>query len=391
MFMHIGIDAHAIGARQGGNETYIRNLIRALAEIDGGNRYTLYLANAGAAEEWRAGFIKRFPNFEVRSLPPPTPLVRVPVALALELRLRPVDVLHVQYTAPPFCPVPVVATIHDLAFEHLPETFTRRGSLQLKLTVRRTARKAARIATVSEYSRQDLLRTYKLAPEKVVVTYNGIEPHFTPRPGSPDEAAVVRGRFGIERDFILAVGSLQPRKNLVRLIRAYARLRSGQEGFQSQLVIVGRKLWLTDEIFAEVKKQQWADDVILTGYVPDDDLPALYRAASAFVYPSIFEGFGLPPLEAMACGTPVVTSNTSSLPEVVGAAALMIDPYDERELANALLRIVNDESLRTGLRERGIERAQAFTWRAAAEKTLQLYREAAGAAPIVATAGTEPV
>jgi glycosyltransferase involved in cell wall biosynthesis len=373
--MHIGIDAHAIGARQGGNETYIGNLIKSLAEVDGDNRYTLYLANADAAARWRAGFTKQYPNFDVRLLPPPTPLVRVPVALELELRLRPVDVLHVQFTAPLFCPVPVIATIHDLAFEHMPETFTRRGSLQLKLTVRWTAKRAARIATVSEYSRQDLIKTYKLPPEKVVVTHNGIGPLFSADPASTGELAELRRRFGIERDFILAVGSLQPRKNLVRLIRAYAHLRSRNDGFDHQLVIVGRKLWLANEIFAEVKRQEWARDVILTGYVSDEDLPAFYRAAYAFVYPSLFEGFGIPPLEAMACGTPVVTSNTSSLPEVVGDAALLIDPYDERDLANALLKIVYDEKLRAVLRERGLVQSKKFTWRNAAEKTLQLYRE----------------
>lgn len=373
--MHIGIDAHAIGAQQGGNETYIRNLIRALAEIDSNNRYTLYLANAKAAEEWRTGFTKQFTNFEVRSLPPPTPLVRVPVALAFELRFRPVDLLHVQFTAPPFCPVPVVATIHDLAFEHLPETFTRRGSFQLKLTVRKTAKKAARIATVSEYSRQDLLRTYRLPPEKVVVTYNGVEPHFSCQPASTNELDLIRQRFGIQRDFILAVGSLQPRKNLVRLIRAYAKLRSEHEQFNYQLVIVGRKLWLADSIFDEVNRQKWAADVILTGYVTDEDLPALYRTATAFVYPSIFEGFGLPPVEAMACGTPVITSNLSSLPEIVGDAAVLIDPYNEQDLAAGLLRVVNDEQLRVRLRSRGIEQAKKFTWRTAAEKTLELYRD----------------
>ncbi|HMV47903.1 MAG TPA: glycosyltransferase family 1 protein [Blastocatellia bacterium] len=377
--MHIGIDAHAIGAQQGGNETYIRGLIRALAEVDGQNRYTIFLAEARAAAEWRDGFVRRFPNFAVRLLPRPTPLVRVPLALGIELRRCSagdrIDVLHVQYTAPPFCPAPVVATIHDLAFEHLPETFTRRGSLQLKLTVRRTAQRAARIATVSEYSRQDLLRTYRLAPEKVAVTYNGIEPHFTAQPASQNEAEDIRHRFGIGRDFLLAVGSLQPRKNLVRLIRAYARLRGQNHDFTPQLVIVGRKLWLADEIFAEVRRQGWAEDVILTGYVADEDLPKLYRAATAFVYPSLFEGFGLPPVEAMACGTPVVTSNVSSLPEVAGDAALLIDPADEQALAAALLRIVGDQPLRARLREQGIAQAAKFTWREAAEKTLELYRE----------------
>jgi glycosyltransferase involved in cell wall biosynthesis len=373
--MRIGIDAHAIGAQQGGNETYIRNLIKSLAEIDGENRYTIYLANARAAAQWREGFTAHHPNFDVRLLPPPTPLVRVPVFLAYELFRRPVDVLHVQYTAPPFCPVPVVATIHDLAFERMPETFTRRGSFQLKLTVRSTAKKAARVATVSEYSRKDLLNIYKLPPEKVVVTYNGIEPHFTPHQTSPGEAEAVRSRYGISREYFLAVGSLQPRKNLVRLIKAYARLREENEDFRRQLVIVGRKLWLAHEIFDEVKKQRWAEDVILTGYVSDEDLPALYRAARAFVYPSLFEGFGLPPLEAMACGTPVITSDTSSLPEVTEDAALLIDPNDESALARALIEIDRNESLRATLQEKGIAQAGKFTWRDAAEKTLRLYQE----------------
>jgi len=374
--MRIGIDAHAIGARQGGNETYIRSLIKSLAEIDGENLYTIYLANASAAAQWREGFTSQYKNFSVRLLPPPTPLVRVPVYLTYELFMRPVDVLHVQYTAPPFCRMPVVVTIHDLAFERMPETFTRRGSFQLKLTVRRTAKKAARIATVSEYSRQDLLSIYNLPPENVVVTYNGVESHFTPRPLTPNETEEIRGRFGIARDFLLAVGSLQPRKNLVRLIRAYAKLRSERADFTPQLVIVGRRLWLTHEIFDEVKRHRWADDVILTGYVADADLPALYRAAKAFVYPSLFEGFGLPPLEAMACGTPVVTSGVSSLPEVTGGAALLIDPNDEHSLAKALIEIVSDDLLRAELREKGIARAKKFTWRDAAEKTLRLYQEA---------------
>src|SRR5215475_7735138 len=374
--MRIGIDAHAIGARQGGNETYISNLIKSLAEIDGDNLYTIYLANADAAARWREEFTNRYKNFSIRLLPPPTPLVRVPVYLTYELFRRPVDVLHVQYTAPPFCRIPIVVTIHDLAFERMPETFTRRGSFQLKLTVRRTAKKAARIATVSEYSRQDLLDIYKLPPEKVVVTYNGVESHFTPRPDLPNESQEIRSRYGISRDFLLAVGSLQPRKNLIRLIRAYAKLRSERADFTPQLGIVGRRVWLTHEIFDEVKKHRWADDVILTGYVADEDLPALYRAAKAFVYPSLFEGFGLPPLEAMACGTPVVTSGVSSLPEVTGGAALLIDPNDERALANALIEIVSNERLRAELRERGIAQAKKFTWRDAAEKTLRLYQEA---------------
>jgi glycosyltransferase involved in cell wall biosynthesis len=376
--MHIGIDAHALGAKQGGNETYIKQLILALAQLDHSNRYTLYISHPETARQWHNFFAPRHPNFEVRQIPEPTPLVRVPLYLSYELRQRPVDVLHVQYTAPPFCPVPVVVTIHDLAFEHLPQTFTRRGAWQLKMTVRRTARHAARIATVSEFSRKDIVTTYRLPKEKVVVTYNGVNANFNPSPNRSDEAVLIRQKYGIARAFILTVGSLQPRKNLVRLIRAYSQLRTQYPEFGEQLVIVGRKLWLHDEIFKEVKEQRWSKDVILTGYVPEEDLPALYRAARAFAYPSFFEGFGLPVLEAMACGTPVVTSNLSSMPEITGEGAMLVDPFEEQTIAAGLYCVVTDESLRYRLREDGLLQAQRFTWRNTAEKTFQLYHETYG-------------
>jgi glycosyltransferase involved in cell wall biosynthesis len=369
--MHIGIDAHAIGARQGGNETYIKNLVTALAAIDSTSRYTLYFSKASAAREWTG----RFENFAVRLLPPPTPIVRVPVALSFELFRRPVDVLHVQYTAPPLCRVPLVTTIHDLAFEHLPETFTRRGRAQLRLTVRHTARCSQRIATVSEFSRQDIISTYGIDPARIAVTPNGVEDIFTPHPADVDESERIRERFGIKGEFILAVGSLQPRKNLIRLIRAYKRLRAEIGDSAPQLVLVGRRLWLYDEIFHELTRQDLAEAVIFTDYVSEELLPALYRSARIFVYPSLFEGFGLPPLEAMACGTPVVASSTSSLPEVIGDAGLLVDPYDENLLANGMMRLLRDEDLRRQLITKGIRRAASFTWRAAAERTLALYHE----------------
>jgi len=374
--LHIGIDAHAIGARQGGNETYIRQLILALAELDQENRYSIYLAEREAVEEWRSLFARAYPNFSVRRLPRPTPIVRAPVALAVELRRRPVDLLHVQYTAPPFCPVPVVATIHDLAFEHHPETFTRRGSWQMKLTVRRTARRAARVATVSEFSREDLLRTYRLSPEKVVVTYNGVEPRFQPIPEDHREAASVRDRWGIAGPYILALGSLQPRKNLPRLIRAYGALRRRHPQINHQLVIAGRDLWLTGEIHRQVAEEPWAREIVRTGYVPDEALPALYRNADLLVYPSFFEGFGLPPIEAMACGVPVVTSHVGSLPEVCGEAAAWIDPFDEDSIERVMLEVLTNPDRQASMRAAGLEQARRFDWQQTARRTLALYREA---------------
>lgn len=369
--MHIGIDAHALGARQGGNETYIRNLILALAQIDQENQYTLYFGEAEAARSWSG----EFPNFKTRLIPRPAPIVRVPLALAFEIRRRPVDVLHVQYTAPPFCPVPVVTTIHDLAFEHFPETFTRRGSAQLKLTVRRTARKSAHILTVSEYSRQDILRTYGLPENQVTVTHNGCEAYLIPeQSGAPTPAAVME-KLGIKREYLLAVGSLQPRKNLIRLIQAFVQLRKKFPDQKPQLVIAGRKLWLYKDILASIAQQELSDDVIVTDYVTDEELRCLYKSAVALVYPSIFEGFGLPPLEAMACGTPVIASNTSSLPEVVGDAGILVDPYDIDSICDAMARILREVDLRSRLSLEGLRRAPAFSWQNAASRTLEVYRQ----------------
>ena len=273
----------------------------------------------------------------------------------------------------------MVATIHDLAFEHYPETFTRRGSWQLRLTVRRTARLAARILTVSEFSRQDLLRTYGLPEERVVVTWNGVDSRFQPTP-EPGEAERLASRYGLREGYLLAVGSLQPRKNLPRLIRAYACLRRNQPQLTCPLVIAGRELWLTGEIYRELERElageRWRDDIIFTGYVPDEDLPALYRQARLLIYPSLFEGFGLPPVEAMACGVPVITSRTGSLPEVCGDAARLVDPESVESIAGAMLELLSDEAGCRQLVTRGLAQARRFDWQATAERTRTIYQEA---------------
>ncbi|MFM8395173.1 MAG: glycosyltransferase family 4 protein, partial [Acidobacteriota bacterium] len=320
----------------------------------------------------------------VRLLPPPTPIVRAPVALAYELRRRPVDLLHVQYTAPPFCPAPVVATIHDLAFEHYPETFTRRGSWQLRLTVRYTARRAACLLTVSEFSRDDLRRTYGIPEENLVVTWNGIDPRFSPHvESSPTgesrqvEAARIARTYGLRTGYLLALGSLQPRKNIPRLIRAYVDLRRTRSDLNPQLVIAGRELWLTSAIFREIDREleslPWRSDIIFTGYVPEADLPPLYRGARMLIYPSIFEGFGLPPVEAMACGTPVVTSQAGSLPEVCGAAARYVDPWSVESIRDGMLDLLTDDQLASLLIARGLEQARRFDWQQTAARTLEVY------------------
>lgn len=371
--MHIAIDAHSVGAQLGGNESYATNLIEALAEIDQTNRYTLYVTKPVALER----FNNRWPNFQVKQTLPHTPLLRIPLTLSRELRRHPVDILHVQYTAPPFAPCPVVTTIHDLAFEHLPETFNRRSWMQLRLTVRRTARRAAHIITVSEYSRGDISRTYGIAPERITVTPEAAPAHFAPVTNET-ELRRIRESYGIQENYILSVGSIQPRKNLVRLIEAYSCLRGvHREVKLPQLVLAGKRGWLDNETFRAAERSALGKDILFTGYVPEPDLVGLYSGAICFVYPSYFEGFGLPVVEAMQCGVPVITGDRTSLPEVVGDAGLLFDPFDTQALVDALTLVISDPAYRAGLRAKGLVRAKHFNWRTTAQLTLGAYQRAA--------------
>ena len=369
--MRIAIDAHSVGTGLGGNESYAANLIEALAEIDSVNDYTLYVTR----DEAVARFRNRWPNFRVRSTLPHTPLIRIPLTLSAELRSHPVDVLHVQFTSPPFAPCPVVVSIHDLSFEHLPETFNRRSRAQLRFTVRRSARRAARVLALSEHARLDIISTYKIAPNLVTTIPIAAPTHFRP---VEDEYELqrVRQTYGINGDYILSVGSIQPRKNLTRLLSAYEHLRRTRpEGSLPQLVLVGKRAWLYRETLKAIEKLETG--VIVTGYVPETDLPALYSGALCFVYPSSFEGFGLPPLEAMKCGTPVITGDRTSLPEVVGDAGVLVNPFDMDAIASAIATMVDDSSFRSRLRIEGLNRARTFDWRETARRTLEVYKQAA--------------
>ena len=371
--MRIAIDAHSVGAKLGGNESYAVNLIEALAQIDSVNNYTLYVTTAAARDR----FHQRWPNFKVHTTLPHTPLIRIPLTLSAELRKHPVDVLHVQFTAPPFCPCPVVVSIHDLSFEHLPQTFLRRSRTQLRLTVRHSARRADGILTLSEHTRRDVIETYKIDPEKVTAIPLAAPAHFGPV-RDDKELQRVRHTYGIDRDYVLSVGSIQPRKNLVRLIGAYASLRRVQAGNSfPKLVIVGKKGWLYDETLRALEESGVKEAVVLTGYVPESDLPALYSGALCFVYPSYFEGFGLPPLEAMKCGAPVIVGNATSLPEVVGDAGLKVDPFDVSAIAGAIGELMNNSELRKELSVKGRRRAEMFDWRNTAQQTLKVYEQVA--------------
>jgi glycosyltransferase involved in cell wall biosynthesis len=372
--LRIAIDAHSVGAKLAGNESYATNLIEALAHVDTVNEYTLYVTTAEA----RARFSQRWPNFRVQTTFPHTPLIRIPVTLAAELRKRPVDVLHVQFTAPPFSPCPVVVSVHDLSFEHLPQTFNRRSRTQLRLTVRHSVKRAARILTLSEHTRRDMIETYGTSPERITAIPLAAPSYFG-RVREERELQRVRHIYGIEGDYILCVSSIQPRKNLPRLVRAYESLRNKRgPGKLPKLVLVGKCAWLYDETLRSIEEGRMNDSIILTGYVPQSDLPALYSGSICFVYPSYFEGFGLPPLEAMKCGTPVIAGNRTSLPEVVGDAGILVDPFDVNAIAAAIERLVDDPDLRQQLSVKGVARSRLFDWNETARRTLNVYKQAVG-------------
>jgi glycosyltransferase involved in cell wall biosynthesis len=364
--LHIGFDAHSIGTGLGGNETYATNLIEALAEVDTQNRYTLYVTRQEAIDR----FANRWPNVTIRKTLPHTPLIRIPLTLAGELRRRPVDILHVQYTAPPLAPCDTVVMIHDLSFEHIPETFKRRSWMQMRITVRRTARSASHILTDSEYSRQDILRTYGLPPERVTTTPLAASSRFKP----VNDTGVLE-KYGISGDYILAVGSIQPRKNIARLIRGYTRMLSQHPDNAPRLVIVGKRAWLFEDTIRAAAVSSANDKILFTGYVPESDLAALYTGALCFAYPSYFEGFGIPLLEAMRCGAPTITSDRTCFPEVVGDASLIIDPFDEYSIADGLWRMISDAALREQLRSRGFVQSSLFDWHQTARLTLDVYEK----------------
>jgi glycosyltransferase involved in cell wall biosynthesis len=351
-------DAHQLGRRQTGNETYVRELLDAFARVGG--------ASVRAAVETSLPVDRRPPAVSVHRVPR-NGFGRLALMALLARRLRP-DVVHAIYFLPPATGRPTVVTVHDISFERYPEFFSRSALLRDRLLVRRSAQTATRVVTVSETSRRDLIEIYGLDPARVVAIPNGVGSTFRPADDqtSPDarDPDVVR---------LLAVGTLQPRKNLVRLLEA-VRLLSSE--LRIELRVVGPDGFQADEIRGRLAGSA---EVTITGYVTDAMLAQEYRRADMLVYPSIYEGFGLPVVEAMACGVPVVTSTGGSLPEVAGDAAVLVDPLDVEAIASAVRRIAQDPVLAADLRARGLERARAFSWERSARLHLAVYREAKGA------------
>jgi glycosyltransferase involved in cell wall biosynthesis len=294
--------------------------------------------------------------------------------LPLQRRLKGISLYHATEHLLPRLSLPTVMTVHDLIFARYPQHHKLTNRAFLKVGMPLFVRAASRIITVSQHTAHDLMSTYKVSKGKIAVIYNGVDNTF--QPPSPEQIADVRRRYSPDRPYLLMVGTLEPRKNHRLALDALAQLKA--LGYSHRLIVGGGRGWLFEPISNAVESSGLMDDVSFVGYVAEADLPALYGAADAFLFPSEYEGFGLPLLEAMACGTPVVSSRTSSLPELAGEAALLIDPHDAGALTAAIRHIIDQPEVARSMRQRGLLQARKFTWKATACQTAQLYIEMVG-------------
>lgn len=372
--MRIGMEVTAAVTQGGGIGRYTRELLRALGHVDTTNEYSLFFAS----REPRHALPPLGANFKRRQLPIHDIWLarfwgRARVPAPVEWITGDVDLYHSpDFTLPPTRPgTRTLLTVHDLSFVRDPGSAAPGLLTYLNAVVPRSVARADHVLADSQATRNDLIEVYGTPADKITVLYCGVEETFQPVTDATALTAV-RERYRIgEAPFILAVSTLQPRKNYVRLIEAVARIPDPD----IRLVFAGGKGWLYDSIFAAVERHGLRERVTFAGFVDDADLPALYSTARILAYPSLYEGFGLPMLEAMACGTPVVASTVSCLPEVAGDAALLVDPYDVTALSDALTRLHTDETLRAELIVRGRRRAAAFKWDDSARQLLGVYRQ----------------
>jgi glycosyltransferase involved in cell wall biosynthesis len=381
--MRIAIDYSAAVNQRAGVGRLVRNQVLALADVDRANDYTLVYArpNDGAITQFpvAVNFTRREVRLRERWLAILWHRAKIPLPVEWLLG-GPVDVFHSpDFVLPPLRSARGILTVHDLAFLMRPECADARLRTYLEEVVPRSVRRADYIIADSENTRNDLVVLLGVPPSLVSVVPGGVEGRFAPVT-DPALLAEARQRLGVgDAPFVLAVGLLEPRKNLNRLMDAFAVIKGRGAPLELKLVLAGGRGWLVDGILAHHEASPVRDEILLPGFVPDELLPAIYSAATVFAFPSLYEGFGLPLLEAMACGTPVVASRASCLPEVAEGAALLVEPSSIESLATALEQALSDHALRTDLRRRGRQRAAQYTWRRAAERLLGVYEKVAAA------------
>jgi glycosyltransferase involved in cell wall biosynthesis len=369
--VRIGIDARKL--RDFGIGTYIRNLLRQLGRLDTQTDFVVL-----CRPEDRAVVAAIGENFRAVAASAGNYSLAEQIAIPLALRREGVTLFHApHYVLPPLVHCPSVVTIHDCIHLMFPQYLPNRTALAYARTsLRLAARRATRVLTVSESSKRDILRFVDTDPGKVDVIYNAYDERFGVAPPEEDVESV-RERYQLHDPFVLYAGNVKPHKNLERLIEAFHLVR--QRGHDRlKLVLIGDQISKYAALRRAVHRYQLHKYVRFVGYLPEDTLAVMYRLASVFAFPSLYEGFGLPPLEAMASGTPVVTSNVSSLPEVAGDAAVLVDPYRPEAIADGIHRILSDDALRDQLRVKGPLRAQQFSWAQSVGRIREIYAEVGG-------------
>ncbi|MGH2506386.1 MAG: glycosyltransferase family 4 protein [Ktedonobacteraceae bacterium] len=380
--MHIGINAQLLSFsqnyRNGGISRYIRYFLTGLALHPGPHEYTIFVNGPEVAAQLEVQHPQL--QFIPAAWPESNPAARVAweqLTLPTLIRQRGIQLLHSPANVlPEFLPHSCagVVTLHDLAFLRMPEVLTRLKRAYHRTFTVRSLRRATMIIADSESTRRDLTELLEVSPQRIFTVYPCLDERFT-QTVTDAEIQAFRGRHGLEQQFLLYLGTLEPRKNIPLLLDAYARFRQ-MTGMQIKLVLAGSKGWLYDAIFARVQQLDLENDVIFPGFVSDIEQPLWYHAASVFVYPSLYEGFGLPVAEALACGTPVVTSTISSLPEAGAGIALTVDPHDVEAMAAALQRALSDTTLRAHCQAQAEAVHMRFSVAAMVEQTISVYEHA---------------
>ncbi|OGE81748.1 MAG: hypothetical protein A2826_02985 [Candidatus Doudnabacteria bacterium RIFCSPHIGHO2_01_FULL_43_23] len=385
--MRIGIDCRTIlnpsAGEKAGIAHYTYHLVKSLLDLDKTDDFVLFFdirARDVAKEFIRANVKIVFFTFSEYKKYLPFFYSHVLVASniiseKLDVYHSPANIIPLRYSGK-FC-----ITTHDLAIYRRPDLFPKSQGFSLKYIVPRSIHQAKKIIAVSESTKRDIQEFFSVDQKKVKVIHEGVDHQRFSQSSTIENSKEYLGeKYNIRNEYLLFVGTLEPRKNLIRLLEAFYRLLAGNPNYKSkyQLLLAGSLGWLYDTIFDEVKNRGLGENVLLPGYVDAEDLPTLYRNATIFIYPSLYEGFGLPVLEALTSGTPVITSDSSSMPEIAGDAALFVDPVDVEGMVSAMRRFLEDEKLRSNYSERALLQAKKFSWEKCARETLDVYREVAG-------------
>ena len=365
--MRVLVDAHMVGQQETGNESYVVGLASALAAKPDISVAAAVTTIESAPPELASADVDLIP------IQSKSNLGRLISGLSDICRHWNADILHSTYVSPLHVPCASVVSVHDISFKHFPEFFSPKDKLLFATLLPYSLRRADAVLTLSQHAKSEIVTAYSFLQDRIFVA-GGAPRSLFRKIASQERDAELFAEKGIRDDYLLAVGNLQPRKNLLRLIKAFSLI--SEQFPKLQLVIVGKAQWQASAVYELVTSLNLGDAVCFTGYVSDEQLLTLYNQARVFIYPSLYEGFGLPVVEAMACGTPVITSNQSSLPEVAGSAALTVDPTDHEAMAGLMTQLLSDQTLAEELSNQGLVQAKAFTWAHSASQALVAYKYA---------------